>query len=369
MSSTFTRLGEEGAQHLAALPQPSPKDRRDQGRLRLISAASLQGKTFPPIKWLVEDRLPEGLSLLCGKPKLGKSWLALDLACAVAEGGQFLGNLCERGAALYLALEDNQRRLQDRLKRIRPLVGWPDRLDLTCEAPRLSEGGAAAIEEWIANADSPRLIIVDTLATVRPSQEWKKRAIIKVIMPRYATYTASLQNTRVAVVVVHHLRKTEGDDPFDMVSGSTGLTGAADATLILTKRTEDGGVVLYGRGRDLQEFEVAVEFDADHCRWKALGDPVAVFLSDTRLEIAKAMQAGQQTTGGIITSTGLSEANVSQTLRRMVRDGQALKEARGCYVLTEALLKRVSEVSGCQDGDGEPDNLTDLTTSEVEALS
>ena len=363
MSNTFKQFAKEGARHLAAHPQSSPDDKRD-GKLRLINAASLQTKTFPPIKWLVEDRLPEGLSLLCGKPKLGKSWLALDLACAVAEGGQFLGNLCEQGAALYLALEDNQRRLQDRLRRIRPLVGWPDRLDLTCEAPRLSEGGAAAIEEWIASADNPRLIIVDTLATVRPPKNSKESD--------YQGDYAALRDLhriagehRLAVVVVHHLRKTEGDDPFDMVSGSTGLTGAADATLILTKRTEDGGAVLYGRGRDLQEFEVAVEFDQDHCRWKALGDPSVVFLSDTRLELAKAMKAGKQTPGAIATVTGLSETNVTQTLRRMVRDGQALKEARGCYVLTEALSERVSEVSDCQDGTGETDNLTDLTPPEA----
>ncbi|MDG1370918.1 MAG: AAA family ATPase [Paracoccaceae bacterium] len=363
MSNTFKQFAKEGARHLAAHPQSSPDDRRD-GKLRLINAASLQTKTFPPIKWLVEDRLPEGLSLLCGKPKLGKSWLALDLACAVAEGGQFLGNLCEQGAALYLALEDNQRRLQDRLKRIRPLVGWPERLDLTCEAPRLSEGGAAAIEEWIASADNPRLIIVDTLATVRPPKNSKESD--------YQGDYAALRDLhriagehRLAVVVVHHLRKTEGDDPFDMVSGSTGLTGAADATLILTKRTEDGGAVLYGRGRDLQEFEVAVEFDPDHCRWKVLGDPSVVFLSDTRLELAKAMKAGKQTPGAIATVTGLSETNVTQTLRRMVRDGQALKEARGCYVLTEALSERVSEVSDCQDSTGETDNLTDLTTPEA----
>lgn len=234
-----------------------------------------------------------------------------------------------------------------------------------CGALRLSEGGAAAIEEWIASADNPRLIIVDTLATVRPPKNGKESDYQGDYAALRDLHRIAAEH-RVAVVVVHHLRKTEGDDPFDMVSGSTGLTGAADATLILTKRTEDGGVVLYGRGRDLQEFEVAVEFDADHCRWKALGDPVAVFLSDTRLEIAKAMQAGQQTTGGIIMTTGLSEANVSQTIRRMVRDGQALKEARGYYVLTEPLLKRMSEVSGCQDGDGETDNLTDLTPSKAE---
>ena len=78
------------------------------------------------------------------------------------------------------------------------------------------------------------------------------------------------------------------------------------------------------------------------------------------------MKAGNQTPGGIITFTGLSESNVNKTLSRMVRDGQAEKEARGCYSLTNKLLERVSEVSGCQDDDGEPDNLTDLTPSEGE---
>ncbi len=363
MSNPFARLEQVDAAHLAAHPPPTDLDRRTQGRLSLISAASLQLQTFPPIKWLVEDRLPEGLSLLCGKPKLGKSWAALDLACAVAEGGQFLDSLCEQGAVLYLALEDNQRSLQDRLRLIRPDDDWPDGLDLTCQAPRLSQGGAEAIEEWISNAPNPRLIIVDTLATVRPTKNGKESDYQADYLALRDLHRIASDH-RLAVVVVHHLRKAEGDDPFDMVSGSTGLTGAADATLILTKRTEDGGVVLYGRGRDLQEFELALEFDAERCRWKALGDPAAVFLSDTRAEIVKAMKAGKQTPGGIITFTGLSEANVSQTLRRMVKDGQAKKEARGCYVLTDKLLERVSEVSGCQKSEGQSDNLTDLTPSE-----
>lgn len=365
MSNPFARFEQEGAAHLAAHPPPSELDKRQEGKLRLISAASLQGLNFPPIKWLVEDRLPEGLSLLCGKPKLGKSWAALDLACAVAEGGQFLGNVCEQGAVLYLALEDNQRRLQDRLRLIRPDDDWPDGLDLTCEAPRLSQGGAEAIEEWISDVVNPRLIIVDTLATVRPTKNGKESDYQADYLALRDLHRIASDH-RLAVVVVHHLRKAEGDDPFDMVSGSTGLTGAADATLILTKRTEDGGVVLYGRGRDLQEFELALEFDATRCRWKALGDPTAVFLSDTREEIVKAMKAGNQTPGGIITFTGMSESNVNKTLSRMVRDGQAEKEARGCYSLTNKLLERVSEVSGCQDGDSEPDNLTDLTPSEGE---
>jgi len=83
----------------------------DNQRFQLFTAKSLQEKTFPPIQWIVEDIIPEGLTLFCGKPKLGKSFAALDLCVAVAEGSQFLGNLCDQGNALYLALEDNQRRL------------------------------------------------------------------------------------------------------------------------------------------------------------------------------------------------------------------------------------------------------------------
>ncbi len=300
--------------------------------LQLFSAKDLQKMNFPPIKWVVENIIPEGLSLFCGKPKLGKSWAALDLSCAVADGSQFLGNLCEQGDVLYLALEDNQRRLKDRLLKIRPDTDWPASLKLTTQSPRLNHGGIQALEAWVTSSTAPRLIIIDTLAAVRPIGKAKESDYL-------ADYGALRElhriasHHRVAVVVVHHLRKAEADDPFDMVSGSTGLTGAADATLILTKRPEDGGVVLYGRGRDLKQFEHAIEFDTERCRWKMLGDPDTVFLSDTRRSISDALQLGKETIGGIVSDTGLSDANVRQTLRRMVAKGQARKLDRGRYTL------------------------------------
>ena len=95
-------------------------------------------------------------------------------------------------------------------------------------------------------------------------------------------------------------------------------------------------MILYGRGRDLKEFEHAVEFDAERCRWKLLGDPDTVFLSDTRRQILEAMQAGKETLGGIGSHTGLTDVNVRQTLSRMVRKGQAVRGERGCYTLPAA---------------------------------
>ena len=188
-------------------------------RLSLVSAQELQAKTFPPIKWIVEDVIPVGLTLFCGKPKLGKSWAALDLAFAVADGSQFLGNLCTQGDVLYLALEDNLRRLQDRLRKIRPLEAWPSALKFATEARRLNQGGLEALENWLGSARNPRLIIIDTFATVKPIKNSGTNDY-------QADYGALRQlhslagEHRLAVVVVHHVRKADADDPFDTVSSN-----------------------------------------------------------------------------------------------------------------------------------------------------
>jgi hypothetical protein len=306
----------------------------DHKQFHLISARELQSKVFPPIIWMVEGMIPEGLTLFCGKPKLGKSWAALDLAFAVSDGSQFMGNVCDEGAVLYLALEDNERRLQDRLRKIRPSENWPLNLKLATSSPRLNEGGIEAKEAWIAGADNPRLIIVDTLATVKPIKGGKDSDYQADYLALRDLHRIASER-RLAVVVVHHVRKADADDPFDTVSGSTGLTGAADATLILTRRNEGDGVILYGRGRDLPEFEHAVEFDLERCRWKMLGDPDTVFLSDTRRQILEALQAGKKTLGGIAIHTGLTDVNVRQTLSRMVKKGQVNRGERGCYTLPD----------------------------------
>jgi hypothetical protein len=115
------------------------------------------------------------------------------------------------------------------------------------------------------------------------------------------------------------------------VSGSTGLTGAADATLILTRREQDGGVVLYGRGRDLEEVEIGMEFDPVTCRWRDLGDPAKAFAPETRSAIIAAVEAGHQTPAAIREFAGLDHELVKKTLQRMARAGDLRKTARGHY--------------------------------------
>ena len=297
-----------------------------------VTAAELQTKTFAPIKWIVPDLLPEGLTLLCGKPKLGKSWMALDFGCAVALGASTLGKVCEAGPVLYLALEDNQRRLKKRLAKIHNRGAWPADLHLATESPRLDAGGLLALRDWCDCHPNARLLILDTLATVKPANTGRQSD--------YAADYAALRGLHalagelgIAIVVVHHVRKAEADDPFDTVSGSTGLTGAADTTLILTKRAGDGGTVRYGRGRDLAEVELAVEFNTDVCRWTELGLPSEAFASDTRKRILDAMRQGTQSPLKISDVSGVEYELAKKTLQRMASAGEVNKNGHGLYEL------------------------------------
>ena len=232
-----------------------------------FTAADLQKMKFSPIAWVVRRYLCEGLSILAGKPKLGKSWLALDWGIATARGGFTMGDIqCIEGDVLYLALEDNRRRLQGRMQKLVGDAPWPERLSFRTEVDRLNEGGADQFRQWLESVPDPRLVIVDVLASVRSTRR-SQESPYESDYAALAELKALADEFRVAILVIHHLRKMEADsDPFDCVSGTTGLTGCADTTIVLKGGTQ--GVTLYARGRDVTECEDAVTFDVTSCRWK-----------------------------------------------------------------------------------------------------
>jgi hypothetical protein len=296
------------------------------------TAASLRTKQFDPIKYIVRGYITEGATILAGRPKLGKSWLMLQIGLAVACGGKCLGDIqCEQGDVLYLALEDNERRLQSRITR---LIGyaeeWPERFCYATQWPRANAGGLESIRDWIASVEKPRLVEVDVLAMFRSPRQ-------KDQQPYEADYAAiqGLQaiasQTGVAIVIVHHLRKSQPEvDPFEKVSGTLGLSGAADTVLILDR---DGqGATLYGRGRDIEEIETAVEFDG--CRWRVLGAAADVRRTDERAAILSVLIDEDEPVriADIVAATGMSGNNVRQLLFKMVNTGEVLKSGRGHYL-------------------------------------
>jgi hypothetical protein len=307
-------------------------DLRSEVSLETITARELAEQKFPPITFVVPDFVAQGLSVWAGRPKAGKSWLALGISAAVAVGGRALGRIkVEAGDVLYLALEDNPRRLQRRLHQLLPNADKPARLHLATSCPRLDNGGLAAIERWCRSVPNPRLVVVDVFNKVR-TQRGSSESLYDADYRSVVPLKALADDLDLAVVIIHHTNKREDvSDPFDAVSGTTGLTGAADTVLILAR---DGmGTTLYGRGRDIAEIEVALQFDQQTGQWLLLGDASTVRRTDERKTILDTLQSADEPLGptAIADAADMKPGNVRRLIGKMLKADEIVKTGRGKY--------------------------------------
>ena len=314
----------------------NPDDKPHGNEIPVFSAHDLGEMSFPPIKYAVPGLIPEGCSILAGRPKLGKSWLALDIALAVARGDYCLGDVkCEQGDVLYLALEDNKRRLMSRIKKVSPphtIDTWPEALEFATEWKRCGDGGLDMLRQWAESKANPRLIIVDVLAQFR-SGRGDKESLYESDYKAVKGLQELASEFNLTVIVVHHVRKGMSDtDPFERVSGTMGLTGAADTTIILDR--DGNGCTLYARGRDIEEYEKAIVFNHDSCRWTVQGDAAEVRRTDERGAILATLEDATEpmSSKDIEAATGMKGANVRQLLLKMARAGDVVKAKRGRYV-------------------------------------
>jgi hypothetical protein len=297
-----------------------------------INAADLLKKIFPDPKWAVEGILMEGLNIMGGKPKAGKSILALNLCLQIALGGKALQVIpVERGTTIYLALEDVQRRLKERIGRMLEFDPAPENLFLFTEWPRLGEGGARALHKILADNPDTRLLVIDTLAKIRPPQKSNGN----LYSDDYAVIDAFKKiadKHRVAVLIIHHLRKMEGEDVFDTFSGTLGLTGAADGLMVM-RRNGTGQMIFSLRGRDIEEQEYVLEFDPWMFGWKIAGKAVDVQSTDEKQKIFDCLkESGRAMTPKQITeTTGLDHQYVRKNLPKLCEDGTLKKEGYGKY--------------------------------------
>lgn len=321
------------------------------GRQRGIyfSADDLLDTHFPEPRWAVPGLIAEGLTLLAGAPKLGKSWLCLDLGISIATGTPALGKIDTlQGDVLYAALEDPPRRLKSRLRKILDGDHAPANLALVTELPSMVVA-LDLIAEWLEGHPDARLVVIDVLAKIRPqaapgtSAYEADYAVLSRLKKLADTY-------RVAVVVVTHLRKMEATDVFDQVSGSTGLTGGADATLVLKRARGDNSASMHVTGRDIVESEYAVTFNPDRCTWTLDGDAladaakkaatnrVADGLGDRSVEILDLVTAspgvGPTQVGKAV---GLDANAAGVYLQRLVDAGRLQKIGRGRYSPIESV--------------------------------
>lgn len=313
----------------------TPKPLSQGARAPVVrTAADLQGLYFPPPRWAVPGLIPEGLTILAGSPKVGKSWLALSLCLAVARGEKFLGTMeTEPGEVLLVALEDSFSRLQERIGILVSGEGaWPESLHLVNDFPRAHEGGIAFLDAYLKEHPGIRLVVIDTFQRFRKplgrnsnmyGDDYEAAGQLKSLADRH----------HMGILILHHTKKGQVVDPLEGVSGTMGLSGAADTTLVLTRSRGQGRAELFITGRDVEERTLALQFEEG--LWTADGNAEEVGLSQQRRQIIDLLKGNTKPMSPKEIAEALGRPNnstVRRLLSNMAKDEQILNlEGRYFY--------------------------------------
>lgn len=298
---------------------------------------------LPPVNWVVPDLLAEGVTLLAGKPKVGKSWLILGLALACSlgsdAGGLVLGRYPVKPmGVLYLTLEDNAARLRSRMLKILGQQRVPPHFGYALRWKSLGAGGLHDLDSYLLTAPDTRLVIIDTLAKVR-QQSGNSNSIYQEESDLMTELQVLACTHHLAVVVVHHLRKMGSDDVFDEVSGTLGLTGGADSTIVLKRARYEQTGTLAITGRDVEEQELAATFHKESGLWvvtNKVEEEQPRGRSDIRQTILDLLrEKGEMTPAEIATALEKPGSSVRATLARMNKGGFLRKKSHGSYELGE----------------------------------
>lgn len=264
MQSDFERFADEFKNSLNDKAAPT---------LNTISAAALQEKDIPPIRFVVEGLLPAGLNILASPPKYGKSWLVLALCLAVSIGTRFLGYKTNPCGCLYLALEDSERRLKGRMNKLLGGIKASERFHFATAANPIDAGLFDELDAFLKEHSDTGLIVVDTLQRVRGASHGKEGAYAADYR-EVGALKAFADRHNVSLLLVHHLRKMKDEgDPFNMISGTNGIMGAADTTIVLTKEKRgDSTATMSVVGRDVESNDMVLRFNKDTCYWENMGD-------------------------------------------------------------------------------------------------
>ena len=215
-----------------------------------IGAQELLDNPPPPLRFVVDDLIPVGLTALSGRPKSGKSLLSLDLAVSVALGQDFLDLRTTAGGVLHFALEDGERRQSTRMQAragTDPIVN----LEIVFDGVHNLADLLTIAQEWVDECTNPRLIIIDLYQYIAP-----KGRDAKDYSPVYDTLkelrSFALKHN-LAIVIIHHTKKgnNQETDVFDTPHGTTAITGACDTSLVLTRIKDSENRLLSIRGRDI----------------------------------------------------------------------------------------------------------------------
>lgn len=323
-----------------------------------IDGATLMSTPLQPLRFVVDTLISQGLHILAGSPKVGKSWLALWLSVMVAKGEPVWDMPTRQGTTLYLCLEDSRLRIQNRLFEI--MEDAPPSVHFCTDAFVISGGLEECIEAFIAEHTDTTLIIIDTLQMVRCSgydntyaNDYRDLSILKKLADKHG----------VAILLIHHLRKEGADDVFNRISGTTGVQGAVDSSFTLIEdRRGSGKAKLSCIGRDIEYREITLERNEDNV-WEMvtdsreqpglLGDAIVSLLSVFMKSSTHFIGTPTELADKLFSQSGekISPKKISQ---RILQNADALVAAGISFDIRRSNGKRLIELHRA-DGDDSAD--------------
>ena len=308
-------------------------------KVGVVNVQDLRTKKFNPVNWAIDGFMPSGLTILGGGPKVGKSMLALHLGLGVASGGCVLGKInVEAGDVLYLALEDTERRLQERILG----SGIPDdvdlsRMDIVTSIPRQDEGGMDFLRYWLGEHPGAKLVIVDTLQRFR-RQTKSNRNVYAEDYECMTELKKLADEFNVAVLVTHHLKKMSkaeeiAGDWITHLSGSMGLSGAADTILLLKRERVSTHGTLLRTGRDVEEKEFQMKLDG--FGWYLEDDAEEFSMPSWKKIIYNYLKSHEKITPMLLSEAAhITIEGAKKQLQRAANDGLIKRLELGVYILS-----------------------------------
>ena len=231
-----------------------------------VDGRTLMDRPLEPPNFVVDTLISQGLHILAGSPKVGKSWLALWLAVTVAKGEPVWNMTTKQGTTLYLCLEDSVLRIQNRLFEI--TEDAPDSVHFCTECTLIGQGLEEQVDTFLTAHPDTVLVIIDTLQMVRPihdatyANDYRDLSVLKRLADKHG----------IAILLIHHLRKEKAEDVFHRISGTTAISGAVDSSFTLVEEKRGSGrAKLSCIGRDIEYRELTLERNGENV-WELVSD-------------------------------------------------------------------------------------------------
>lgn len=320
----------------------------------ISSFKSLMNKQFDLVKWVVPEVLPQGLIALVDKQRIGKSWLDLALGLAVARGDLVFGRIkVQQGHVLYLALEDDERRLQERLgKLLVPAAIPPDGFEFATAWPRMDTDGLAAVEAWLVSHPQARLVIIDPWLKVKPGAEHKDGATTSAADHEALIGLKQLAHTyKVCILVQFHTRKAAATNALDGLHIVTNLAAYVDGILSLKRAPGEEYATLSGSGRAyVQDVHLALAFNGRD--WEIIGNAAPCLLSQTHRAIIDVLNARGKPMKPkeIAQALGKADGTIRKLLYEMKGSGVVRATEQGYLALLPEQLELTARENSSHDG-------------------